>query len=54
MEPEFRAALVAGLCPLEVMKRAGRPQRARKSFFSWTVVEDDAEGTDLPHSPPAN
>jgi hypothetical protein len=54
MEPEFHAALVAGLCPLEVMRRAGRPQRARRSFFSWTRPEVADEGTDYPPSPPAN
>lgn len=31
MEPEFHATLVAGLCPLEVMKRAGRPKPLLRS-----------------------
>jgi hypothetical protein len=33
MEPEFHASLVAGLCPLEVMKRAGRPKPLLRSGF---------------------
>ncbi len=35
MEPEFHATLVAGLCPLEVMRRAGRPKPLLRSglFF---------------------
>ncbi len=47
MEPEFHAALVTGLCPLEVMKRAGRPKPLLRSalFFG-----DDASRNYRDHS----
>ena len=47
MEPAFHAALVTGLCPLEVMKRAGRPKPLLRSalFFG-----DDASRNYRDHS----
>ena len=41
MEPGFHDALVAGLCPLEVMKKAGRKRRLLRSWFG--LDKDDAE-----------
>ncbi len=43
MEPEFHAALVAGLCPLEVMRRAGRPKPLLRSWFYFGDDEDEDE-----------
>ena len=53
MEREFHAALVTGLCPLEVMKRAGRLERPRQCN-SWPDFGDDDEGTELRCSLPEN